>query len=184
MTDFKKINGDELENFEYLYAHNISFTVEANYNKFNFHNLPTIERYRIERYGKSFDYEAKNLKRSKKAAETNYMDGMYRDYNYVDYLECIAYEDAVLNVMEEIQHNKNLYSNPSKIYRMKDGSLHISYASAEFNFTIDKAKKDIIKMMKDNIFEADNVITKLKKQVEEQKKLWQETFESYPEYIL
>lgn len=190
-SDLSKIYGDEIENFDYLYSYVTSFVVDVNKIGFNFYSIPTIKQYKVVRNGKEFYDEyikiesyKNRIKNSNKNDASTYQ---FNIYDEIDYLECLIYEHAILNVMlepDQYSKNEHIYRGGSRVFRMKDGTLTVAYHYGKLCFDTSDAIKNITKMMKNSLIEADKILLDLGNKLEDKKKEWSKFFEKYPEHVV
>ena len=184
MADFHLIQGLEPKQIKTFYSCYETFEVEINYSRYNFDDLPTITKYRIENSGENYDYADRQLKTYQSAANSNHMNGMYTGYNDVDSLFCILYEEDYLDVMLNSLKPARLYGNPKKVYRMKDGSLMTTYLVGKMYFQPDEPIKAIVKLMKQGIETAEKQFKDVLKQYNNKKREWNKVFLHYPQHSI
>lgn len=164
-----------------LYSIPSNFSPKLEHGRFYIENYPYITVYSIKRDGEDFEYELEQSERYIQAAETNHMDGTFKQYLNIEKLEGLLYVSNRVDVYENIQTLDEVFDKGNKsLYKMKDGSLKPTYFTGDLYYSLEDAKQVIIKKMKEVICEMETMKKKVSDDMDWEAKSWNEAFHLYP----
>lgn len=185
MNDCRDIRGIEPKNVATLYSIYPTLYPQIDNGSFSILNYPDIKVYEIIFEGDKVKESIKQLEEFKIYANDEQMGDIYEDYNAVLEVYGIIEVDEIVNLPGNPMTipEKNASSH-NIVYRMKDGSLKVTYFTGDLYYDIEDCKKVAIKGMK-SVFEfADKTYAKIGEQIEKEKKLWEKTFLEYPHLVI
>jgi len=185
MSDFSDINGVEPKELINLYSIYPNLSPEINYGSFSVANYPDISVHEIITDSDSFEKEVQKLERFKLSSTDSEMGSMFQHYNGVESVYGILEVCEIINLPGHSMSipERNAISGKT-VYRMKDGSLKVSYFTRDLYYNIEDCKKVAVKGMKNAFEYADQTLEKIAKQVKDEKKDWEKIFLEYPHLVV
>ena len=184
-NDYTEIIGTEPKDLKYIYSVYPHLSPEISYGSFSITNYPDIKVYEIITDPKELEREYKQLENYLVSAKDQDMGSMYKHYNEVESVYGIIEIYDIINLPGHPMNipERNSISS-SNLYRMKDGSLKVTYFTGDLYYDIEDCKKVAIKGMKSAFEFADSKFEEIRKQIENEKKDWEKIFSEYPHLVV